>query len=154
MLLYSVLGCPRVYMILSSGSLVGLPVVLCWLVVTPQEADTFGGKGSLVGLPTLAYIVIAALCCRISDSLAMPPKKAIAAQKGKPTAGDTSRIQRVTRSRTQCMPKTVPQSASSASSPPPEAPVHGATSPVSEAPAPEPPALQSGAEDKAMIDAV
>ncbi|KAK4380215.1 hypothetical protein RND71_002077 [Anisodus tanguticus] len=57
----------------------------------------------------------------------MPPKKATAAQKGNSTAGDTSRIQRVTRSRTQSMPETMPQSTSSASSPPPEAPDPGST---------------------------
>ena len=89
----------------------------------------------------------------------MPPKKATAAQKGKSVAEGTSQTRRVTRARAQSMPGIMLQSESSATPPPPEelraaaAPVRG-TPPAPEAPTSEPPAPQSGAEDRAMRDAV
>ena len=89
----------------------------------------------------------------------MPPKKATAAQKGKSVAEGTSQTRRVTRARAQSMPSIMLQSESSATPPPPEelraaaALVRG-TPPALEAPAPEPPAPHSGADDRAMRDVV
>ena len=89
----------------------------------------------------------------------MPPKKATAAQKGKSIAEGTSQTLRVTRAHDQSMPVIMLQSESSTTPPPPEelreaaAPVWG-TPPAPEAPTSEPPAPQSGAEDRAMRDAV
>ena len=81
----------------------------------------------------------------------MPPKKATAAQKGKSVHEGTSQTQRVTRARAQSMPGIMLQSESSATPPPPEE-LRAAAAP--EAPIPEPPAPQSGAEDRAMRDTV
>ena len=89
----------------------------------------------------------------------MPPKKATTAQKGKSVTEGTSQTRRVTRARVQSMPGIMLKSESSTTLPPPEelraaaAPVRG-TPPAPEAPTPEPPAAQSGAEDRAMRDAV
>ena len=89
----------------------------------------------------------------------MPPKKATAAQKGKSVAEGTSQTRRVTRACAQSMPGIMLQSESSATPPSPEelrataAPVRG-TPPAPEAPTLEPPTPQSGAEDRAMRDAV
>ena len=89
----------------------------------------------------------------------MPPKKATAAQIGKSVAEGTSQTLRVTRDRAQSMPNIMLQSESSTTPPPPEE-LRAAATPVRgtllapEAPTPEPPAPQSGAEDRAMKDAV
>ena len=90
---------------------------------------------------------------------ALPPKKVTAP--GKSVAEGTSQTQRVTRARAQSMPGIMLLLESSATPPPPPpeelraaaAPVRG-TPPAPEAPTPKPPAPQSGAEDRAMRDAV
>ncbi|XP_055814159.1 uncharacterized protein LOC129883548 [Solanum dulcamara] len=88
----------------------------------------------------------------------MPPRKTTATQKGKSVApGEIGQAHRVTRARSMPERETVPPTASSAT--PPEiraAPAEDqrADSPVFGAPVPEPLAPQSGAEGRAMQDAV
>ncbi|XP_060211387.1 uncharacterized protein LOC132638567 [Lycium barbarum] len=92
----------------------------------------------------------------------MPPKKAIAAQKGKSVAaGETSQAQRITRAHALIIPEIMPQSEGSSTPPPPEGVVAAAAAdqgaappPAPGVPVPEPPAPQPGAEDRAMRDAV